>query len=91
MPTIFAFFQQSRAYSSLTIQLETVIIEVSTVQVLRLKTNPRRVHKANYLLPKNGTYGHTGFTNDQASYLNMKVLIFARTWAYAISLEPLLI
>ena len=37
----------------------TVIILVSTVQVLRLRTNLQQVHKVKYLAPMNGTYGHT--------------------------------
>ena len=66
-------------YSSLTIQSEAVISEVSTVQVLRLRTNPLQVHKVKYLPPPtNGTYhGHTGFHNGQALYLNTKVFAFA--------------
>ena len=45
MPTISAFLSKANwAYSTLTRQLEVVIIEVSTVQVLRLSTNPWRVH-----------------------------------------------
>ena len=56
MPTISAFLSQpNRAYSSLTIWLETVIIEVSTVEVLRLRTNPWQLHKSKHLPPTNGT------------------------------------
>ena len=77
MPTVSAFFSQAnRAYSTLTRQLEAVIIEVSTVQVLRLRTNPQEVHKANYLPSMKVTYSHTGFHNGQASYFSMKVLVF---------------
>ena len=46
---------------------------------LRLKTNPQQVHEAKYSPPTNGTYSHTGFHNSQASYLNMKVLVFAES------------
>ena len=78
MPTILAFLSQAnRAYSTLTRQLEAVIIAVSMVQVLRLSTNPQRVHEAKYLPTTKVTYGHAGFHNDQASYFNMKVLVFA--------------
>ena len=54
----------NRAYTTLTTQLKAVIIAVSTVQVLRLRT-------------MNGTYSPTEFHNGQASYFNMKVLVFA--------------
>ena len=57
----------------LTRQLEVVTIEVLTVQALRLRTNPWRVHEVKYLTLTNGTYGHTVFHNGQASY---KVLFF---------------
>ena len=78
MPTISAFLSQAnRAYSTLARQLEAVIIEVSTLQALRLKTNPWRVHEVKYLPPTKVTYSHTGFHNGQASYFNMKVLVFA--------------
>ena len=74
---ILYFTLSLRAYSISTRQLETVIIEVSTVQVLRLRTNPWRVHEVKYLLSTKVTYSHTGFHNDLAGYLNMKVLVFA--------------
>ena len=66
VPAISAFL--SWAYSTLTRQLEAVVIEVSTVRALRLRTNSR-VHKAKH--------SHTGFHNGQANYSNMKVLVFA--------------
>ena len=70
MPTISAFLSQAnRAYSDWTRQLEA-----SMVQVLRLRTNPWQVHRAKYLT---NIYSHTGFHNCQASYFNMKVLVFA--------------
>ena len=65
------------AYSTLTEQLEVVINEVSMSKVLRLRTNPWQVHKVKYLPPPKVTYSYTGFHNDQASYFNMKVHIFA--------------
>ena len=78
MPTISSIlFQANRAYSTLTRQVEVVIIEVSAVQALRLRTNPRQVHEAKYLLPRKMTYSHTGLHNGQASYFSMKVLVFA--------------
>ena len=57
----------------LTRQLE-VVIEVSTVQEVRLRTNPWQLREAKYLPP---TAMHTGFHNGQASYFNMKVLVSA--------------
>ena len=51
--------QANRAYSTLTRQLEAVIIEVSTVQALRLRTNSWQVHEAKYLPPTKVTYSHT--------------------------------
>ena len=77
MPTVLAFLSQSnRPYSNLIIQLEAVI-EVSTSKVVRLRTSPQQVHKGKYLTPTNGTSGQTGFHSGQASYLNMKVNLFA--------------
>ena len=58
-------------------QLEAVIIEVSTVQVLRLRANPQLLHGAKHLPSRNWTYGDTGFYSGHTSYLNMKVLMFA--------------
>ena len=73
MPTVSAFLSQAnRAYSTLTRQLEAVIIEASTVQLLRLSTNPQQVHKVKYL-PSKVAYSHIGFHNGQAS---MRVLVF---------------
>ena len=46
-------------YLSLTTQSEAVITEVSTFQVLELRTNPQQIHDANYLPPTNGIYVHT--------------------------------
>ena len=63
---------------TLTRQLEAVIIEVSTVQALRLRTNPQRVHEVKYLPPMKVIYSYTGLHNGQASYFNMKILIFAQ-------------
>ena len=44
--TILAFLSHAnRAYSTLTRQLKTVIIELSMAQVLWLRTNPWRMHE----------------------------------------------
>ena len=47
-------------------QSEAVIIEVSTVQVLKLRANPQEMLDVNYLPPTNGTYSCTGFYDGQA-------------------------
>ena len=78
MPTISAFLSQANgAYSTLTRQLEAVIIEVSAVQVLRLRNKPWEVHETKHLPPIKVTYNQTGFPNGQASYFNIKVFVFA--------------
>ena len=46
-------------------------------QALRLRANPRRLHRAIHLSSINRTYSDTGFYKDQTSYLNMKILTFA--------------
>ena len=43
------FAQPERIYWSLTPELETVVIEVSTVQALMLRANPQRWHGAIHL------------------------------------------
>ena len=50
----------------LTRQMEAVIIEVCTVQVLRLRADPQQMHEAKYLTPTNGTNGQAGFHTYQA-------------------------
>ena len=87
MPTFLS--HANRAYSILTRQLEAFVIEVSTVLVLRLKTNQWRVHEVKYLPPTKVTYSHKGFHDGQASYFNMKVLGFAEP-GYKQFFEPLL-
>ena len=62
----------------MTPQLETVMIEVSTVQVLRSIAYPRLLHKVVHLPSMNWTYGDTGFYSGKTSYLNMKILTFAK-------------
>ena len=44
----------SKAYSTLTRQLGTVIIELSAVQTLRLRTIPQWAHEVKYLTPTMG-------------------------------------
>ena len=48
--------QANTAYSILMWQLEAVIIEVSVVQVQRLRTIPQWVHEVKYLVPMKVTY-----------------------------------
>ena len=64
MPTILAFLSQLTEPTQLNLarQLEAVTIEVSTVQALRLRTNPWKVNKVKYMPPEKVTYSHTGFT-----------------------------
>ena len=67
MLTILAFLSQANGvYSTLTRQLEAVIIEVSAVQVLRLRNKPWEVHETKHLQPTKVIYSHTGFPNGQA-------------------------
>ena len=77
-------------YWSLTPQLETVIIEVSTVQVLRWKTNPLWLHRAIHLPSRYWTYGDTGFYGGQTSHPNIKALTFPKNEKYATIFELLL-
>ena len=56
--------QPERTYWSLTPQLETVIIEVSTVQVLRSRAKPWLLHVAIHLPSMNWTYNDIGFYSD---------------------------
>ena len=67
-----------KTYLSLTPQLEAVIVEVSTVQALRLRANPWRLNGAIHLPSVNWTYRvtHSGFYSGQTNYLDMKVLTF---------------
>ena len=81
--------QPERTYWSLTPQLETAVIEVSTVQVLRPKANPQRLHEAKHLPSINWIYSHTGFYSGQASCLNMKVLTCAKDVIMHIFIKPL--
>ena len=62
------------ACSTLARQLEAVINEVSMAQVLRLRTNPWRVHKVKHLPPTKVTYSLTKFHSDQPSYLYLHLL-----------------
>ena len=45
---------------------------------LRLRGNPRKLDEAKHLPPTNGTYRDTGFYTGQTSYLNIKILTFAK-------------
>ena len=53
----------------LTPQLDTVIIEESSVKALSLRGNPWRLYHAKHLPPRNGTHGDTGFYSDQTTYI----------------------
>jgi len=59
-------------------QLDTVIIEVSSVKGLSMRGNPLWLYRAKHLPLKNLTYGDTGFYSGQTSYLNVKVLVIAK-------------
>ena len=53
---VLAFLSKpERTFCSLTPQLETVIIEIPTVQALRSRANPRRLHGAMHLPSMNWT------------------------------------
>ena len=68
MPKVLVFLSQpERTYWSLTPQLETIIIEVSTVQALRSRANPQLLHGAIHLPSRNGIYGDTGFYSAQTN------------------------
>ena len=62
----------------MTPHLDTVVIEVSLVNALRLRGNPRRLYRAKHLPSQNWTYGDIGFHSGQTSYLSMKVHTFAK-------------
>ena len=83
--------QPERAYLSLTMSVEVVIIEVSTVQVLvRLRrTNRRRVHRAKiFVTHERDLRGHAGSVyNGQTSYFIMMLKLFAKPGHF---LKPLL-
>ena len=64
----------SQPERSLTPQVDTVVIEVSSVKALRLRGNLRRLYRAKHLPSQNWTYGYTGFYSGQTSYLSGKVL-----------------
>ena len=73
------FSKPERTSWSLTPQLDTAIMEVSSVKELSLRGNPLRLYRAKHLPLMNWTYGDTEFYSGQTSYLNMKVL-----WEYVI-------
>ena len=64
--------QANKAYSTLTRKVEAVIIEVSMVEVLMLRTYPQRVYKTKYLPHTKVTYSHIGFHN-----FSIKILVIA--------------
>ena len=80
LPTILAFHHEpDKIYSSLTVQLEAAIIEVPTLQALRLRTKLWRLHGPNMLLS-------TKLTQD----LSMaKLTILAWRQSYFIKFENL--
>jgi len=55
----------------LTPQLDTVVIEVSSTEVLRLRGNLRRLYRTKQLPSWKWTYGDTAFYSGQTSYLSM--------------------
>ena len=76
-----------RTSSSLTPQLDTVIIEVKG---LSLRGNTLRLYRVKHLPLMNWTYGDTGLYIGQTSCLNMKVLIFDIRMIIWNFLKPLL-
>ena len=56
----FFFFKPERTSRSLTPQLDTVIIEVSSVKGLSLRGNTLRLYRAKHLPLINWTYDDTG-------------------------------
>ena len=78
MPTISAFLSRLTGPTQLWQgSWKQLSLKYQWVQVLRLRTNPWRVHEVKYLPPMKVAYSHTGFNDDQASYFSMKVLVFA--------------
>ena len=64
---------------SLTPQLDTVIIGVSSFNALRLRAHPRRwFHRTKHLPSTNWTFGDIGSYSGQTSYLSVKVLTFPK-------------
>ena len=77
MPNVLACLSKpERTYWSLKSQLDTVIIEDSSVKVLSLRGNPWRLYRAKQLPSWNRTYSDTGFYSAQTTYLSVKVLTF---------------
>ena len=63
---------------SLTPQLDTVIIGVSSFNALRLRAHPWWFHRTKHLPSKNWTFGDIGSYSGQTSYLSVKVLTFPK-------------
>ena len=61
-----------------TSQLDTVIIEESSVIALSLSYNPWRLYRAKHLPLQNGIYGDAELYSAQTTYHSMKVLTFAK-------------
>ena len=62
----------------MTPQLDTFIIEVSSVTALSLRDDPTRLYRAKHLPSQNGTYDATEFYSARISSLNMKVVTVAK-------------
>ena len=61
----------------MTPQLDTAIVEESSVKALSLGGNPWKIQGQIFAITK-GIYGDTEFYSAQTIYLSMKVLIFAK-------------
>ena len=67
MPAILTFLSKlALNYWSLRASTAVVVIEVSMVDALRLRTNLWWLHEAKYLPLTNMTYNHAGFYSIQA-------------------------
>ena len=65
MSNVLAFVcKLERTSLTLTPQLDTVIVVVSSVKGLNLRVNPLRLYKAKHLPLMNWTYGDTGLYID---------------------------
>ena len=69
----FSFYQPERTYSSLMLLLDAVVIQVTMVEGLRLRSNAQRPHGAKHLPQTNRNYGDKGFCST-------KLVVF--TWRY---------
>ena len=85
-----AIFPSLRGLPEVWPQLDTVIIEVSSVKGLSLRGNTLRLYRAQHLPLMNWTYGDTRIYSGQSSYLNMKILTFAKEKNMRFFFKPLL-